>query len=109
MFCVETLPAATQGPSPAVFYVLPLEPSFLISLPFAVFMVKRKESKMMLLQPHCLLWAFEGHFHRAALMTTTEVPEQRARGGSAVLVSWTLQCSELSTSTIPPNPAKLPL
>lgn len=87
MFCVETLPAATQGPSPAVFYVLPLEPSLLISLPFAVFMVKRKESKMMLLQPHCLLWAFEGHFHRAALMTTTEVPEQRVRGGSAVLVS----------------------
>lgn len=81
MFCVETLPAATQGPSPAVFYVLPLEPSLLISLPFAVFMVKRKESKIMLLQPHCLLWAFEGHFHRAALMTTTEVPEQRVRGG----------------------------
>lgn len=47
----------------------------------------------MFLQPHCLLWALEGRFHRVALMTTTEVVEQSAARRLAVLAPCTLQCS----------------
>ena len=58
----------------------------------------------MFLQPHCLLWALEGRFHRVALMTTVEVVEQSAAGGVWLfLLLGALQCS-----VCPPPPPSFP-
>lgn len=54
---------------------------------------------IMFLQPHCLLWALEGRFHRVALMTTTEVVEQSTAGGV-----WLFLLLVLCNAACPPPP-----
>lgn len=60
----------------------------------------------MFLQPHCLLWALVGRFHRVVLMTTVEVVEQSSAGGLAVLAPCTLQCSVPPSTHHPPPPSQ---